>query len=332
MKVLVLQLSTASEVVLTTPLIRLFKTQLDAEVHVLVNPESQAYLSNNPYTHGVHPHVSLSNSFQQLKGQKFDVIIDLNRSTTSILLSSFISGKVFSLKQQRIKLWLLSTFKLNLRSTKHLVDRQIQLVSSLGISMDNLGVDYFIPEKDMAENSWLPESHQAGYAAMIIHSDYATKKLPANRLIELCDRINKPIVLIGNKKDHEVAQQVVDFFKPGTPEEEKEIESLNKKTTVFNACGKFNVNQMASLIEKANWVFSYDSEFMHIAAAFKKSIFSIWGNTLPEYGKYPYRTQFTIFENKKIKCRPCSKKGHSKCPKGHFKCMNELTFDFYLPD
>lgn len=332
MKVLILQLSTASDVVLTTPLVRLIKIQLDAEVHILVNQENQGLLSNNPYIDEVYTHKSWSNSFRILKGQKFNSTIDLNRSSGTLLISFFISGKVYSLKQQRIKHWLLSTFKLNLLSTSHLVDRQIKLVSSLGINMDNLGVDYFIPEKDIVENSWLPESHQAGYAALIIHSDFATKKLPVKRLIELCDRINKPVVLIGKEEDREVSRQVEDFFRPGTAEEEKEIESLNKKTAIFNACGKFNVNQMASLIEKANWVFSYDSEFMHIAAAFKKSIFSIWGNTLPEYGKYPFRTQFTIFENKKINCRPCSRKGHTKCPKRHFKCMNDLTFDFYLPD
>jgi ADP-heptose:LPS heptosyltransferase len=27
---------------------------------------------------------------------------------------------------------------------------------------------------------------------------------------------------------------------------------------------------------------------MHIAAAFKKKIISVWGNTVPEFGMYPY--------------------------------------------
>jgi hypothetical protein len=39
---------------------------------------------------------------------------------------------------------------------------------------------------------------------------------------------------------------------------------------------------------------------------------------------YPYlpsdRALFTIHQVE-LPCRPCSKIGHQKCPKGHFKCM-----------
>ncbi len=70
---------------------------------------------------------------------------------------------------------------------------------------------------------------------------------------------------------------------------------------------------------------------MQIAAAYKKQIFSIWGNTIPLFGSYPYKTKFVVFENNKLNCRPCSKTGYNKCPKGHFKCMNGIVFDFYLP-
>ncbi|MEO1253412.1 MAG: glycosyltransferase family 9 protein [Bacteroidota bacterium] len=101
---------------------------------------------------------------------------------------------------------------------------------------------------------------------------------------------------------------------------------------MFNGCGKFNINQQASLIKNASCVFTHENELMHIAAAFKQKVYSIWGSNSPLFGEYPYRTQFTIFENNKLSCRPCSKTGFKQCPKGHFKCMNDLTFDFYLPD
>ena len=62
---------------------------------------------------------------------------------------------------------------------------------------------------------------------------------------------------------------------------------------------------------------------MHIAAAFKKIIISVWGNTIPEFGMYPYMPGegSAIFEVKGLTCRPCSKIGFDKCPKGHFNCM-----------
>ena len=169
---------------------------------------------------------------------------------------------------------------------------------------------------------------------MVIGGKYATKKLPKDRIIEFCDRINKPIVLIGGKEEAATGNAVETFFKAYEKPTiyDKGLEELGKKAIVFNACGKFNLNQSASLVKQASWVFSQDTGMMHIASAFKKDIFTIWGNTIPEFGMYPYRTKFTIFENKKINCRPCSKLGYSKCPKGHFKCMNDLKFDFYIPD
>ncbi len=65
---------------------------------------------------------------------------------------------------------------------------------------------------------------------------------------------------------------------------------------------------------------------MHIAAAFQKNIISVWGNTVPEFGMYPYMPskESKIVEVKNLSCRPCSKIGFEKCPKGHFKCMNEI--------
>jgi ADP-heptose:LPS heptosyltransferase len=65
---------------------------------------------------------------------------------------------------------------------------------------------------------------------------------------------------------------------------------------------------------------------MHIAAALHKPIVSVWGNTVPELGMYPYlpaEVPQMISEIKGLNCRPCSKIGFDKCPKGHFKCMRD---------
>ncbi len=44
---------------------------------------------------------------------------------------------------------------------------------------------------------------------------------------------------------------------------------------------------------------------------------------------YPYLPQnpalSIIIENKTLNCRPCSKIGFDRCPKKHFKCMNDLN-------
>jgi ADP-heptose:LPS heptosyltransferase len=68
---------------------------------------------------------------------------------------------------------------------------------------------------------------------------------------------------------------------------------------------------------------------MHIAAARKKDVVSVWGNTVPEFGMYPYYAgkNSKMFEVKNLNCRPCSKIGFQRCPKGHFKCMMQQDYD-----
>jgi ADP-heptose:LPS heptosyltransferase len=96
--------------------------------------------------------------------------------------------------------------------------------------------------------------------------------------------------------------------------------------SIFNSCGQFNLNQSASLVKQAKIIISHDTGLMHIAAAFKKNILSLWGNTIPELGMYPYLSgeKSEIIEVKGLKCRPCTKIGFRKCPKKHFNCMNNI--------
>jgi ADP-heptose:LPS heptosyltransferase len=66
---------------------------------------------------------------------------------------------------------------------------------------------------------------------------------------------------------------------------------------------------------------------MHLAEALKKKVVAIFGSTSEELGFFPYTTQYTVVQNENLKCRPCSHIGRKKCPKGHFKCMKEISAD-----
>jgi ADP-heptose:LPS heptosyltransferase len=334
-KVLILRFSSIGDIVLTTPVIRAIKLQLtDVEVHFATKKAFANILENNPYVEKVHSlEDNLGDLVANLKAEKFDYIVDLhnNLRTKLIKLRLNIPSKAFH--KLNWEKWLMVNMKVNKLPSQHIVDRYMESASELGVKKDQFGLDYFIPEKDEVEQDWLPETHQEEYVAYVIGAQYNTKKLPFKRMIELCDKINKPIILIGSTDDAEMGEKVEKFFEQtseSAPYEEKLME-LGKKTKIFNACGKFNLNQSASLVKNATYVFTHDTGLMHIAAAFKKNIFCIWGNTIPMFGMYPYKTKFTILENTKVNCRPCSKIGFQKCPKGHFDCMNKIVFDFWLP-
>jgi ADP-heptose:LPS heptosyltransferase len=334
MKILIIRFSSIGDIVLTTPVIRALKTQLiDSEIHYATKIQYKSIVDNNPYVDKVFLlQKDLIELIGQLRKEKYDCIIDLHNNLRTRIIKTALGVKSYSVNKLNLGKWLLVNFKINKLPALHIVDRYLRTVETLKVKADALGLDYFIPDKDVVPIEWLPDTHREGFVAYAIGAQHNTKKLPVARMIELCDKINKPIVLLGGQEDFSTGEQVKSFFER-FPESEYEpgLRELNKKTIVYNACGKFNLNQSASLIKSARYVFSHDTGLMHIAAAFKKEIFSIWGNTIPEFGMYPYRTRFTVLENKRIDCRPCSKIGHQVCPKGHFKCMNEIVFDFYLP-
>jgi heptosyltransferase-2 len=188
-------------------------------------------------------------------------------------------------------------------------------VAHLQVLNDGQGLDYFIPEKDLVQDSDIPTAHLAGYIAVVVGGAHYTKQLPANQLKMLCEKIKHPIMLLGGKDDAVLAAQIAakDPFK------------------IYNACGKFNLNESADLVRRSKFVITNDTGLMHIAAAFKKPIISIWGNTVPAFGMTPYYGTYIVMnamiENKNLRCRPCSKIGYNSCPKDHFKCMNNLNMD-----
>ena len=335
MKILVIRFSSIGDIVLTTPVVRVLKTQLDeAEVHYVTKQQYKSIVESNPYIDKVFTlDTDLNELVNQLKQEKYEYIIDLHNNLRTRIVKWKLGVKSFSFRKLNVEKWLLVNLKINKLPSLHIVERYLEAVQSLGVKNDALGLDYFIPEKDEVPLDWIPESHQNGYVAYAIGAQHETKKLPVQRMIELCDKINRPIVLLGSKEDYDNAETIRKFFEQPalSAEYEAGLKELGKRTIIYNACGLYNLNQSASLLKQAHYVFAHDTGLMHIAAALKKEVYSIWGSTIPSFGMYPYRTKFTVLENTRLSCRPCSKIGFDKCPKGHFNCMNKIVFDFYLP-
>ncbi len=320
-KILVLRFSSLGDIVLTSPVIRCLKKQIDnVEIHYCSKEKYQSILESNPYIDKTHFLGDCIHTLKKaLKKEKFDYIIDLNNSFRSRLLTFALKVKTFRVDKLNIKKWLYVNLKLNKMPDGHIVDRYINTLQFFGVTNDGKGLDYFIPSKDEIKMAELPYAFRQGYVAFSIGGSTFTKRLPTQKIADLCNEIQRPIILLGGQEDIEVGEDILNIF--------RKIPRKNGQTKIYNACGKYNFNQSASVIKKAITVFSHDTGMMHIASAFKKIIYSIWGNTTPSLGMYPYNTEFVIFENKLVSCRPCSKIGFDNCPKGHFKCMNDLQFD-----
>jgi ADP-heptose:LPS heptosyltransferase len=319
-KILIIRFSSIGDIVLTTPVLRCVKQQLDnIELHFCTKKQFAAIVAENPYIDQLHllDEKGLFDVVKRLKAENFDVIIDLHNNLRTCFIKWKLGSVAYTFEKANKEKWLLVNFKKWYKKpVSHIVSRYLATVRDLGVKDDGKGLDYFIPEKDSVHiETVLPITHHSGYVAVVIGAAHATKQLPYTQLVRLCEQIKEPIVLLGGKEDADLANQILQHFA--------------HQERIYNACGYFNLHQSASLVKQAKVVFTHDTGLMHIAAAFQKKIYSIWGNTIPAFGFTPYKTDFVVIENKHLDCRPCSKLGFNQCPQKHFNCMNQLNFEPY---
>lgn len=311
-KFLIIRFSSIGDIVLTTPVVRCLKLQVEgAEVHFVTKIKYAPILQANPYIDKLHYlKGKVSDLIPQLKSEKFNYIIDLHQNIRSNHLKSRLHVPGTAFKKLDFEKWLLVNFRINWLPELHVVDRYLETIEFLGVSDDHQGLDYFIPEGEEFDFGKLPESFRSGYMAVVIAGTYFTKRLPVKKLTEICSAAEVPVILIGGKREVRESVEFLGYF----------------RGRAINLVGRTTLSESASLVKNAGLVLTNDTGLMHIASAFHKKILSFWGNTVREFGMTPYNPDpdSKILEVPGLKCRPCSKLGHKKCPRRHFRCMNNI--------
>jgi ADP-heptose:LPS heptosyltransferase len=311
-KYLIVRFSSIGDIVLTTPVIRGLKQQVEnAEIYYLTKPAFKGIVENNPHVDKVLTlKDKLKDTVKEIQDIAPDYIIDLHNNLRTSLIKRKVRVLAFAFNKLNFKKWLLVNLKINKMPHKHIVDRYLETTTLFDVQPDNQGLDYFIPEKDEVVTKDLHAAFEGKFLAVVLGANHATKQIPNEKLVSIINGAGVPVCLLGGKDVEAASEQVANSL----------------KVPFLNTVGKLNLNQSASVVKQSAIVLTPDTGLMHIAAAFKKTIFSFWGNTVPEFGMYPYLSaeNSTIFEVNDLRCRPCSKIGHSKCPKGHFKCMKQI--------
>jgi ADP-heptose:LPS heptosyltransferase len=324
MKVLLIRFGAIGDIVLTTAVIRCLKQQLkDIEIHYLLEHQYRTVLETNPYVDKFHFYGQTGVDLDVLTSENFDQVIDLQNDRRSRRIIKSLKKPSTFIDRLHFHQFIFKRLKWNIMpKDAHIVQRYMKTVEHLDIQNDGAGLDYFIPPKEEVTQKDIPASHHFGFVAITAGASYFTKRLPVYKLQELCQAIDHPIVLLGDADDHSRAEAIasVDPIK------------------VYNACGKFSLHETADLIRKSKMVIAHDTGLMHIAAALKKPVISVWGSTTPSLGMTPYYgpgphvpiNPFDAIQVKKLWCRPCTSVGRAQCPQGHFKCMKKMPLEEIL--
>jgi ADP-heptose:LPS heptosyltransferase len=302
------------DVVLTSPIVRCVKQQVPgAEVHFAVRRGFAPFLRANPYVDRViEVERDPMERFGQLRAEGYDFVVDLQGSLRTRRLRWRLGIPSATFPKWNLRKWLLVRFHWDLLPRGvHVVDRYFEAVKPLGVQNDGLGLDCFIdPEDEIRPESLSAELRTGAYVAVAVGATYFTKRIPEQKLVELCrSLLPDPVVLLGGPEDAPTGARVAAAV--GGP--------------VVNACGRLGWMQSAAVLRGARHVVAPDTGLMHLAAALRRPMTVFWGSTVPAFGMGPYYPRETgslaEFREVDLPCRPCSKLGKDACPRGHFRCM-----------
>ena len=309
--ILVVRLSSIGDIVLTTPLLdELHRAFPDARIDYCTKAPFETLLAANPALSSVCTPDSIPSS-------AYDLVVDLqNNARSHAIVRGLKAGVVRRYRKQNWKKLLLVHFKLNLYSEgyRSVVDRYRDALEGLVPAVNAPCSLHPSP----ADKLFAAEAvgGRGPLLAVCFGANHFTKRYPAENFAAVIAAVvaREPVhvLLLGGKED--------------IPEAEKIMAALPESALrqVRQMAGATTLMQSAALLAASDLVLSNDTGLMHMASAFGRKLFVIFGSSVGAFGFLPWRTSYELFETNGLDCRPCSHIGRNACPKGHFRCMRQI--------
>jgi len=329
-KILIIRFSSIGDIVLTNPVSRFLRGQFpDARIDFLTMKKYADLVRWNPDLSNVilleeEGGAGLAPLRRKIRETRYDLIVDLHNSLRSRYLRMFAGAKkVRVVNKQVVRRFLLVTFKKNLyRNPRPVTDRYCDTVRRFGDPDTRVG--FPVPEPVVGTATGLlaaaklsPEHRLVGFAPTAVHF---TKRWPMEKFVKLGIALagseRAKIVIVGGPMEADYCADIAQLINSGAGAHCAESFagklSLAESAVVAGLCPVFVTN---------------DTGMMHIAAARGARVVALFGSSVKEFGFFPQGEGHAVMESRGLECRPCSHIGRSSCPKGHFRCMNDITVD-----
>ena len=310
MRIIIIRFSALGDVILATSIVELLREEFpQAEIDFITKPAFSDVISSNQNVSKVF----LYNNKNQFENtQTYDLLVDLQSNLKSFLLRRKIQAKQKVVYNKTyLNRLLLVWFKIN--RFKDVQPIPLRYANSLKIA--GILPRYAQPQIGFQLPKFKPAQK---YICIAIGAKWFTKRWPLSYFKELIRLIHLEfksyqIYLIGSDSEKDEAKELIHFTR----------QKLKKKN-IKNLCGDLSILESAAIIRKAKLLISNDSALVHVATAFNVSLIALFLSTVPEFGFTPPLKNATTL-SLPMSCKPCNHKGLAQCPKGHFKCANELS-------
>lgn len=319
MRILLIRLSSLGDVVLATPIPRLLRNHFpEAAIDVVVAEEFADVWRANPRIDRV---ITVDRSRGPVRSARivanqfattYDVVIDLQRNVRSYFLRGNRAQRLLRYSKCRLQKLSLVWLKHSSKPLPHICKRYIDAIAVLGVTDDGEGLEVWLPEERGSTvyppaQRRPPEGRILGIAPGARHM---TKRWLSDRFVSVAQYFQKQqwqVILFGSNSERILCEQIASGLDPAL-------------TTIAAGCTIYDALRM---VDRCTLVVSNDSAMVHLAAARRVPVVVIYGSTVPALGFTPYRVPHRIVEAD-VACRPCTHIGRSRCPLGHFECMQQV--------
>ncbi len=309
-KVLIIRLSSLGDILLTTPLVRILKKKFrNVSLDFVIKAQYRDTLKLNPHISELFLYEKekekISELIAGLAQNGYDAVIDLQNNFRSVEIRRAVQVENYIFNKRTTDKFLLVNFKINrLKDAPQIPERYIAAVP--GVQPDNEGLELYTENE--VSSILNGKDNLIGFAPGSRHFTKMWPKSYYEQLGNLLSDKGYTIVLFGGSDDIPVCTEI----------------SRNIKEAI-NLCSKDHLLQTAADMKKCRAIVCNDSGMMHTACSAKVPVLAFYGSTVKEFGFTPYKNRNLILENNSLTCRPCSHIGRERCPKGHFRCMLEVT-------
>ena len=316
--VLVLRFSAVGDVVLTSPAIEALRQAWpDARIVYAIKERLAHLVRHNPNVDEVialRPGEGPLSYASRLRAAKPTVILDLHGKIRSKILRALIP-------RARKVIWHKRDFgdtlpvKLLLRpyhSSMLFADRYHAAVEDLVQRKIPRGrLQYFFGPDDVSRADAVLQAFGVSVSRPLLGlspgANWETKRWPAERFAGLARRAlaaGVQVVVQGNYAEAALGRAIAQQA-PGT----------------VDLCGKLDLKALAGFISRCTAFVANDSGPMHISRALGVPTLAFFGSTDPTM--FDFTGHEVMFAG--VECSPCSFFGRRRCPRGHFRCMLDLT-------
>lgn len=331
-KTLIIRFSSVGDVVLSSTLLRVLHGRYpDCRIDVLVKAEYADLVRFNPHVAHVlqFPGGGTLGDLVRLRrsviAAGYDLIVDIHDSIRSRYLSAG-AGTVTRVNKRKIARTLLINFKADVYDrfggAPDVAARYCETLRAWGVHDDGGRPELFVPEAVAAKAASFLERERIGPGTRCIGvcpgARHANKMWPGDRFAEaaglLAERHGLPVLLFGGPDERAICGAI------GAA-----ITRMNPHAGVLNLAGSFSLLETACAMDRCAVVLANDTGLMHIAEARGVPVVAVFGPTVRRFGFFPRGERAAVVEHPGLSCRPCTHIGLPRCPRGHFRCMNDIA-------